>query len=571
MPQLKIIGDAPCPECVKRGKDRTGNHLILLENDKGEQFGKCNRCGYYSPSEIKVTPSERKTKTEAEIQQELEEISACPIRELRSRAVLEEVAKRFGVRSGLSMEDGKTCIQHFYPKTKMGKIVGYKVRNLDPKYFYSVGEAKDCEPFGYPQAQQTDTSRRKIVITEDELSAMSVYQVLDRFQGDQWKHIKPCVIALPDGAGSAVKCISNIMKFLSEFEEVILNFDSDDAGRKAAQQVLSLLPKARTVFLPLKDANDMLMAGRERELNAEILFHAKRNKPEGVVSVLDVLDEALEKPVWGLSYPWESLTSLTYGQRLGELVAIGGGVGIGKTLLAHEIAAWNSQVHNQNCFMIMLEESNGDTVKNVAGKIDSIPYHRPDSLFDIERLTGTAKTINDKIFLWKSNINQESRYNIEAIIAAIRYQAIVNNVKHVFFDNVTAVTQHLTPAEINTEVGRIAMQFAGLADELGIQIFIFSHLNTPQTGKSHEEGGEVREYQFTGSRALIRWCQVVIGFERNKQALDEFKHFSLIRLLKHRKYGLTGITKTKYDTITGKLVQQVDQAEEVLEKDEQQF
>jgi twinkle protein len=125
----------------------------------------------------------------------------------------------------------------------------------------------------------------------------------------------------------------------------------------------------------------------------------------------------------------------------------------------------------------------------------------------------------------------------------------------VFFDNITAATQHLTTTEINTEVGRIAMTLAGLADELDLQIFIFSHLNTPTSGPSHEEGGQVREYQFTGSRALMRWCQVILGFERNKQAEGQMKHRSKIRLLKQRMYGTTGDIDTSYETDTGRLLQ----------------
>ncbi len=99
------------------------------------------------------------------------------------------------------------------------------------------------------------------------------------------------------------------------------------------------------------------------------------------------------------------------------------------------------------------------------------------------------------------------------------------------------------------------MQLAGLADELDLQIFIFSHLNTPSSGASHEEGGAVKEHQFTGSRALMRWCQVIMGFERNKQASGEQKHRSKIRLLKQRMYGTTGDIDTKYTANTGRLMQ----------------
>ena len=60
----------------------------------------------------------------------------------------------------------------------------------------------------------------------------------------------------------------------------------------------------------------------------------------------------------------------------------------------------------------------------------------------------------------------------------------------------------------------------------------------------------------------MRWAQVIIGFERAKQAEGEEKHKSKIRLLKHRKYGTTGTVETQYETATGRLIPRVYVAEE---------
>ncbi len=65
----------------------------------------------------------------------------------------------------------------------------------------------------------------------------------------------------------------------------------------------------------------------------------------------------------------------------------------------------------------------------------------------------------------------------------------------------------------------------------------------------------MQEAQFTGSRALMRWSQLIIGFERNKQAEGDAKNFSVIRLLKDRKYGKSGLVYTKYLPETGRLLE----------------
>lgn len=563
--EINIIGNATCPSCREKGGDRTGNHLLLFENKKGERFAKCSRsqCGLYvSPSEFDPTrlkPTPIKNKSPEKAAEELKEISECPVAALTSRKIKEHVAARFKVRVGYSIYNGEEIVSHFYPKTKEGKITSYKVRNLDPKFFYHLGErAVDNELFGLAQAKKGDVGNQYLWICEDELSAMSAFQVLDEYSKTT---NKPAVVALPDGTKSVTRSLAEQADWINTFKNVVLVMDQDEAGAKAIEEALKILPQAQVVELPSlpdkkgTDPNDYLLEGKGRELFNLLLFRQEAPKVEGLTSVMDCLEEALEKPEYGLSYPWEDFTNLTFGQRTKEIVGVGGGVGCGKTLLAHEIAAWNWSQHKEATFMIMLEENNGDTVKNVAGKIDNTPYHRPDFDFDVERLRGTATQLNDGIHLWRSSISQHIRYDFDKIVSAIRYHAAVNNVKHVMLDNVTALTQHLSPSEVNTEVGRVASTLAGLADELDLQIFIFSHLNSPSSGASHEEGGEVREFQFTGSRALMRWCQVIMGFERNKQAEGDAKHRSRVRLLKHRKYGTTGVIDTVYTPSTGRLEQ----------------
>lgn len=51
------------------------------------------------------------------------------------------------------------------------------------------------------------------------------------------------------------------------------------------------------------------------------------------------------------------------------------------------------------------------------------------------------------------------------------------------------------------------------------------------------------------------WCQLIIGFERNKQAEGDAKNYSAIRLLKDRKYGKSGLVYTKYLAETGRLIE----------------
>lgn len=564
---MKIIGDKACPSCRKKHRDSTGNHLILFEGEDGAKFGKCPKCGHYEPPEGNLEFTPRRVKTPEEIAEELDEIAQYPQHPLTSRRVSLAAVKWFDVRVGLSMLNGEDVVEHYYPRTRSREIVAYNVRNLDPKAFYYKGSpAGGVEPFGYAQLSHKNVGHKKLIITEDELSAMSVFDIVQSKLSDKWKHLRQAVISWSAGVETAPRDIHYLQTQgdLGRFEEIIYVYDNDDAGRKSVDQVRALIPDCKFVCMPLKDVNDMHMAGREQEAWAAILFEGKPKSPDCAVSVKEIRHEASKPPEWGKSYPWEGLTKLTYGQRDGEIIAIGGGTGIGKTLLAHQIAAWNITEHKENVGVFLLEENVNNSLKNIAGKMSRKAFHRPDIEFDEVAFNNACDILDGKLFLWRN----KGANDWDNIKECIRYWAVVEGVKSVFIDNVTALTNHLSPTEVNTEIARIATDIAGMADELNIRVFVFSHLN-PTGGKlSHEEGAEVREHQFTGSRALQRWSQLVMGFERNKNASGDDKHDSRIRVLKDRNFGQTGVVLTKYEVESGCLDEREGEDDTPVEVDD---
>jgi len=115
-------------------------------------------------------------------------------------------------------------------------------------------------------------------------------------------------------------------------------------------------------------------------------------------------------------------------------------------------------------------------------------------------------------------------------------------------------------------------EMASLTQELGITIFYSSHLNPPPRGaKSHEEGGEVKESQLYGSRAMIRWSHYIFGLIRNKHAkledgspdYDE-RNTTKFVLLKDREHGNTGQFNIKYDPDTTRYLEPEEVEEEVM-------
>ncbi len=53
------------------------------------------------------------------------------------------------------------------------------------------------------------------------------------------------MVSLPSGAASAKKAIQRAIPWLQGYEEIVLFFDNDEAGRKAAEDAASVLPPGK--------------------------------------------------------------------------------------------------------------------------------------------------------------------------------------------------------------------------------------------------------------------------------------------------------------------------------------
>ncbi len=78
----------------------------------------------------------------------------------------------------------------------------------------------------------------------------------------------------------------------------------------------------------------------------------------------------------------------------------------------------------------MLEETVGNTLKNVAGKSANVPFHRPDMEFDPEFLTREVLKYDGKLFLY----NNFGMNEWEDIKKVMRFWVVEHGVKWVVLD-----------------------------------------------------------------------------------------------------------------------------------------
>ena len=319
--------------------------LNVFQNEDGTYSGWCFSCQTYVHDPYGDKPEGYKPpvgfkKSPEEIKKELDAISKFKTFDLPDRKLTKESLLHYGITISVSEEDGITPVAHYYPYTKGGEVCGYKVRMVDTKKFWGVGDRRDCELFGWIQAIQSGSKR--LYITEGELDAMATYQMLrdaNKNKGE-YAELIPAAVSLPDGAGSAGKVLAKYAPLIRQyFKEVVLIFDEDGPGQQAIEEAMKVLPDAIVAKLPCKDANACLIEGRQKAFIAAAVFNAKKPKNTRIVSPSQVFEKAKKPVEWGYSWPYKKLTDLTRGIRLGETYYLGAGVKMGKSELLNDIAA----------------------------------------------------------------------------------------------------------------------------------------------------------------------------------------------------------------------------------------
>lgn len=405
-----------------------------------------------------------------------------------------------------------------------GTVVGQKLRDKDKAF--SVNGSITGHLYGRHLCRDAG---RRIIITEGEIDALTVSQVLDH----KWQ-----VVSIPNGAQSAKKALASNYEWLVKFETIVLCYDQDDPGREATLECAQIFPpgKVKVVTLPLKDPSAMLVEDRVEEL-VKCLWDAKDYRPDGIVSVADVIDEVLTPPKMDLPWCIEKLSKATYGRRYGELVALGAGTGVGKTTLitqqiAHDLCA------KLPVAIFAFEQKPAETVKRVAGQMVGRTFHIPDSGWTQKELKEVlAAPFMKNLYLY----DHFGACNWAVVRDRIRYLHHAHGVRIFYLDHLTALAAAEEDERLALE--KIMSEMGGLVKELDCWLLFVSHLATPD-GTPHEEGGRVTIRHFKGSRSIGYWSHFMFGLERDQQSDEpESRGTTTFRVLKDRYTGqATGLT-----------------------------
>jgi len=530
-----FVQHEPCPSC--NSKDNLSRY--------SDGHGFCFSCHRWEAGDGQVYNNSTSIKRAA-----LEMTGT--IEAIPDRRISEGVCRKYGV----TVEKEKGVItKHHYPfKDKEGAVKGEKVRVVDGKSFYATGSTQGLTLFGQDTCRG---SGKYITITEGELDCLAVAEMFSC----KWD-----VVSLRNGASSAAKEIKEQLEFLEGYDSVVLCFDNDKAGKAAVDAVRDLFApnKLRIVTLPMKDPCDMLMSNKIRDFTAA-WWDAKSYRPDGIVAGSDTWDMIVSaRKTKSTPYPWAGLNDLTRGMRPYELVTVTSGSGMGKSQLIKELEYYIFQATPDNIGILALEESVDRSVLGLMSMEAGRPLHYEEDM-DTSALKGYWDTVMgvNRFFL----LDHWGSTGEENLMSKIRYMAKAMDCKWIILDHLSIVVSAQDNGDERKAIDSIMTNLRTLVQELGVGLFLVSHLKR-SAGQSHEEGGRVSLSELRGSQSIAQLSDIVIGLERDQQADDEeIRNTTVVRVLKNRYTGLTGpACYLYYDKATGRM-KEVPKPTEVVDND----
>ena len=427
--------------------------------------------------------------------------------------------------------DGNTLRFPYHDESGILKGVKIKTKQKDFRY---EGVSTDTL---FAQHKFPSTGKR-LVITEGELDAASCYESMPGWP----------MVSLPHGAASAKKDLQKQVPLCQGYETIVLFFDQDDAGRKAAEEAASILPPGKVQIARLegyKDASDALQAG-DSEAIRKAIWNAKPYRPDGIVDGKNLL-ELVKTPQapHDHEYPFKGLNQKLHGIRYGELTTFCAGSGSGKTSIMRHIAT-DLLNKGEHVGILELEASNRRTALGLMSTAVGKNLHLGEHA-ESELTTAFENSIaNWNLFLFDGF----GSFDPDIIYNRIEYLATGLDCKVIILDHLSILLSGLDGDErrmIDTTMTRLR----SLVERTGIALFLVSHLRRASNDKhSHEEGGRVSLSSLRGSHSIAQISDSVIALERDQQA-DTIGNPTTVRVLKNRYSGEVGVAcELTYDLNT---------------------
>lgn len=542
-----FTGHEPCPDCGSK------DSLARYENGNGYCWGKCDAdgVGFKRGKDVETfakttaTPDKKATKMVRDIE----------FKPLTSRGNISlAICKKYGYGIGeYDFKDEDTGawepkwvqVANYY--NQHGQVVAQKLRTSD-KDFKFVGTPSKTMLWG--RHLWRNKGGRKIIVTEGELDCLSIAQA---YEG------KYPVVSLSAGANSAKECLLANLEFLESFDQVLLWFDSDEAGQKALEDCKGIFSPSKLYYMPFdsvyKDANDVLKAERTQGILSRT-YEAIEFREDAIVRGDEMNFTEMRKDIRkGRQMPYPKLQAMTMGSRDAELWIWTAGSGIGKSTIVTEIVKYQLDTDSKVVLgCVYLEESNTKTYDRFMALDHDVPLKNlrlNHDLIDEEKAYDT----HEKYF--KSNrinfYNHFGSVDPSKLMQKIRSLHHVEKCDTIVLDHISIAVSGLESNEGERKMLDIFMtNLRSFVEETQCTVHAIVHLKRAKD-KNFNEGASISLVDLRGSASLEQLSDAVISAERNQQGDDPYS--TKLRVLKMRETGETGVADIiKFVPDTGRYI-----------------
>lgn len=461
------------------------------------------------------------------------------VKSIPDRGITQQTCEKYGVTQDESKQ--------YYPYADTGgAIVAVKSRTVETKTFSISGNFGAASLFGQ---HLFHSGGKYVTVYEGELDALAGYQLT----GSQWPSV-----SIRNGAQAALKDCKAQYEWLNSFENIVICFDADEPGQKAAKEVAELFgQKAKIVKHKsgYKDACEYLQSGATKEFVNE-WWRAETYIPDGIVNAADLWEEiCTPEPAAEAKYPWEGLNKLLYGLRKAELITVTAGSGLGKSQFLREILYHLLKTTDWKIGGLFLEESTKKTARSIMSLHANKLLHLPDTPVTTQELKEAfdATLGTNRVYLF----DHFGSSDVDNIANRIRYMAKACDCRVIFLDHISIVVSGLDNGDERKAIDAMMTKLRTLVQELEVTLICVSHLRRPQGNAGHEDGQAVSLSQLRGSGAIAQLSDAVITLERNSMAENELeRHRTKVAVAKNRYNGYTGpACDLQYIKDTGRMIE----------------
>lgn len=504
----------------------------------------------------------------------VEDVLEFPIIGAADRGIKQAYMQMYGIRVDLDMQRG-IARRYFFPYYTEGQLVAWKEKVVNPDgkdNYHTIGDFKGCDLFG----QQNHKSAAKyLILTEGEFDAPAAYQMIKEGRGKNYM-----VESIPTGAtinketgkGIVDKSIRSKLDWICSFNTVALCFDNDRAGRALAIALAELVGGEciiKFITFEPKDANSMLLKGKGEQFIQE-MYNAREYVPEAIVDMADVSLERLMAPVKrGYSLPYPVLDDQVHGLRMGdgggEITAIIGAPGLGKTTMCREIMYHMRKVHDLTLGNIWLEEKMEKAIQSYIAIDNNVPLadlRENPSLIPLEAYRHSKETLGapgKSIFL-----NHFGSLATRKLMEKFNYLAKAKGCGAIALDNLSLVVagQDEGKGGERKDIDMLMSELAAFVTMTGVSVIIVVHLKrsnrrmgkepNPETDPFNR-GGMVSLDDMRGSGGLEQMCFNIWALEGDQYG--QVQGLRWLRNLKSRERGVIGkADDLMYNAATGRLL-----------------